>query len=105
MEVTYMLIVSVVTYVLGAINKMFFETLPNRFIPIQNVIIGFISGFVCYFANIETNLFNSIVVCLVAAQAAGGVSDLFQTNKDTTVNAIGDSSEVYDEPELKDKDE
>lgn len=42
MEVTYMLIVSVVTYILGAVNKMFFETLPNRFIPIQNVIIGII---------------------------------------------------------------
>ena len=105
MVVTYMLIVSVVTYILGAINKAFFESLPNRFIPIQNVIIGFISGFVCYFANIETNLFNSIVVCLVAAQAAGGVSDLFQTNKDITINAVGDSSEVYDESEAKDKNE
>ena len=97
MEVTYMLIVSVVTYILGAINKMFFETLPNRFIPIQNVIIGIISGLVCYFANIETNLFNSIVVCLVAAQAAGGVSDLFQSGKDDSIVAVADTGDVYDE--------
>ena len=105
MKVTYMLVVSVVTYILGAINRAFFETLPNRFFPIQNVVIGLISGFVCYFANIETNLFNSIVVCLVAAEAAGGVSDLFQTNKDTTISAVGDSSEVYDELEHYDKNE
>ncbi len=94
-----MLIVSVVTYILGAINKVFVDSMPNRFIPIQNVIIGFISGFVCYFANIETNLFNSIIVCLVAAQAAGGVSDLFQSNKDDTIPAVSDSAEVYNEVE------
>lgn len=104
MEVTYMIIVSVVTYILGAINKLFVDSMPNRFIPIQNVIIGFISGFVCYFANIETNLFNSIVVCLVAAQAAGGVSDLFQSNKDDTILAVSDSAEVYNEVE-NNKDE
>ncbi len=56
MEVTYMLIVSVVTYILGAINRAFFETLPNRFFPIQNVVIGLISGFVCYFANIAISI-------------------------------------------------
>ncbi len=65
MEVTYMIIVSVVTYILGAINKLFIDSMPNRFIPIQNVIIGFISGFVCYFANIDTYFSNSFVVCIV----------------------------------------
>lgn len=34
MEVTYMLIVSVVTYILGAINNLFVDSMPNRFIPI-----------------------------------------------------------------------
>ena len=74
MEVTYILIVSVVTYILGVINKMLFDAIPNWYIPIQNVVIGLISGLVCYFANIESNLFNAIVVCLVAARAVGGVS-------------------------------
>ena len=31
-------------------------------------------------------------MCLVAAEAARGVSDLFQTNKDTTMSAVGDST-------------
>ena len=78
---------------------MFVDRMSNRFIPIQNVIIGLINGFVCYFANIETNLFNSIVVCLVAAQAAGGVSDLFQSSKDDTIIAVSDSAEVHTEVE------
>lgn len=99
MEVTYMLIVSVVAYVLGAVERLFMETMSDRFIPIQNVIVGLISGIVCYFADIESNLFNSIIVCLVAAQAAGGVSDLFKSNKHDVVMAVSDTSEVYDEIE------
>lgn len=39
-EITYVVIVSIVTYVLGAITKLFIESIPNRYIPIQNVIIG-----------------------------------------------------------------
>ena len=55
MEVTYMLLVSVVAYVLGAVERLFMETMSDRFIPIQNVIVGLISGIVCYFADIESN--------------------------------------------------
>lgn len=83
MEITYVVIVSVVTYVLGAITKIFIESIPNRYIPIQNVIIGLTSAIICYCANIETNLLQSIVLCLIAAEAAGGVSDLIQKNNCT----------------------
>lgn len=79
MEITYVIIVSVVTYVLGAITKIFIDNIPNKYIPIQNVLIGIISGLICYYNKIETDIFNSIVLCLLASQAAGGFSDLFQT--------------------------
>ena len=58
MEITYVVIVSVVTYVLGAITKLFIESIPNRNIPIQNVIIGIVSVFICYFTKIEPLDFN-----------------------------------------------
>lgn len=100
MEVTYMLIVSVVAYILGAVDRLFMETIPNRFIPIQNVIVGLISGIVCYFADIETNLFNSIIICIVASQAAGGMTELFQPKKNENITVVSNTSEVYEEEGL-----
>ncbi len=81
MEITYVVIVSVVTYVLGAITKLFIESIPNRYIPIQNVIIGVVSAFICYFSGIESNLLQSIVLCLMASTAAGGVAEIVKLNR------------------------
>ncbi len=81
MEITYVVIVSVVTYVLGAITKLFIESIPNRYIPIQNVIIGVISAFICYFGGIESNLLQSIILCLMASTAAGGVAEIVKLNR------------------------
>lgn len=57
---------------------------------------------------IKSNLFIQeiliYVVCLVATQAAREVSDLFQSNKNDTILAVSDSTEVYNEVE-NNKDE
>ena len=79
MEITYVIIVGIITYILGAITKIFIDSIPNKYIPIQNVIIGLISGLVCYFTGIETDLLQSLVLCLTAAGCAGGTADLLQT--------------------------
>ena len=42
MEITYILVISLVTYVFGSITKMFIDIIPNKYIPIQNVIIALI---------------------------------------------------------------
>lgn len=81
MEITYIIIVSLVTYMLGAITKLFISRIPNKYIPIQNVIIGVISGCICYWTKIEETLFNSIILCLMASTAAGGVAELVKYNK------------------------
>ena len=81
MEITYVVVISIVTYVLGAITKTFIEKIPNRFIPLQNVIIGLISAFICYFTKVEPNLLQAIVLCLVATMGAGGIADLLNMNK------------------------
>ena len=44
MEITYVIIIGIIAYIFGAITKMFIDSIPNKFIPIQNVIIGLISG-------------------------------------------------------------
>lgn len=48
MEINCVVIITLVTYIFGSINKLFIPIIPNKYIPIQNVIIGFISGFICY---------------------------------------------------------
>lgn len=76
MEVTYLIIISIISYIFGAITKIFVNKIPNKYIPIQNVIIGLISGLICYFCKIETNLLQSLVECFIATMSAGGIADL-----------------------------
>ena len=76
MEITYVIIIAIIAYICGAITKIFIDEIPNKYIPIQNVIIGVISAIICYFTGIEPNLLQAIVLCLVATMGAGGIADL-----------------------------
>lgn len=76
MEVTYIVVITLMTYCMGAFTKAIFTSVPTRFIPLQNVIIGIISGLVCFFSELEPNLLTAIVLCLTASMGAGGYSDL-----------------------------
>lgn len=76
MEITYVVIIAIVAYVLGAITKIFIETVPNKYIPIQNVVVGIVSALICYFTGVESNLLQAIVLCVVATMGAGGIADL-----------------------------
>lgn len=82
MEITYVVIVGIVAYILGAITKTFIDSVPNKFIPLQNVVIGLISAAICYFCKIETDLLQSIVLCLTATMGAGGIADLIKIKKE-----------------------
>ena len=88
MTLTISVIVMLVTYICGAITKIFIEEIPNRYIPIQNVIIGIISGVICFFIEIDDNIIESILICLMSALSAGGISDLVDTNKKVNINDI-----------------
>jgi len=76
MEITYVVIIAIVAYILGAITKIFIDAVPNKYIPIQNVIVGAISALICYFTGVEANLLQAIVLCLIATMGAGGIADL-----------------------------
>ena len=88
MTLTISVIVMLVTYICGAITKIFIEEIPNRYIPIQNVIIGIISGVICFFIKIDDNIIESILICLMSALSAGVISDLVDTNKKTNIDDI-----------------
>ncbi len=84
MNITIPLIVPTVAYTSGAITKIFIKKLPNRYIPIQNVIIGIISAIICVSSNLENNFLNALVLCIISTMGAGGLSDLASKNKKTT---------------------
>lgn len=84
MEITYVVIVSIFTYILGAITKIKFESIPNKYIPMQNVIIGVLSSLFCYFTKIEPNFLQSFVLCMAASMGAGGIADLTKVNRGET---------------------
>lgn len=81
MEITYLLIVALVTYVFGAITKAFIESIPNKYIPLQNVIIGIVSGLICYFTQVQPDLFTSLILCIIASSGAGGIADFIKMFK------------------------
>lgn len=76
MDITYAVIIAIVAYIFGAITKIFIDSVPNKYIPIQNVLIGVFSALICYFTKIEANLLNAFGLCLMATMGAGGVADL-----------------------------
>ncbi len=78
MTLTVASIVLFTTLVLGSICKSTNLRTKNN-IPLQNLIIGVISGFICYFAGVENNLMEAIILCVMSAFSAGGVYDLSKT--------------------------
>ena len=60
---------------------MFTQKLPNKFIPIQNVVIGIVSGIICFFLKLDDNLLNSILVGLMSTMSVGGIADLIEVKK------------------------
>lgn len=82
MEITYVVIIGIITYIFGAINKCFIDSVPNKYIPIQNVLIGITSALVCFFCGIETSLLQALVLCLTASMSAGGVAGLTKVKEE-----------------------
>ena len=76
MEITYVIIIAIIAYIFGAITKIFIDSIPNRYIPIQNVVIGVLSAVICYLTGIEPDFLQAIVLCIAASMGAGGVADL-----------------------------
>lgn len=81
MEINYVVMVFIISYICGAINKTFVDEIPNKYIPIQNVFVGIVSGLLCYFMGLEENLLQALVLCFMSAIGAGGVADLKDIRK------------------------
>lgn len=87
MELTYVIVMGIVAYAFGAITKACIEEIPNKFIPLQNLLLGIVSGLICYFLKIEPNLVQALALCIIASMGAGGAADLVNIkNKESEKN-------------------
>lgn len=75
MEITIALIVMAVTLVAGEITKV--TTIPNKYIPLQNIVIAIISSIICIVFKVEgMSALETILTCIFATMSAGGIADL-----------------------------
>lgn len=81
MNITLSVVIMLVAYTFGAISKIFIDTLPNKYIPIQNVIIGLLSGILCFILGINTSILESILMGIMSTMSAGGLSDLINVKE------------------------
>ena len=72
-ELIFALVQAVVTAVLGAILKD--KVVPCHLVPIQNIVIGFISALVAIYFNLFSNVPLAIVICLAISLGVGGGYD------------------------------
>lgn len=72
-ELIFLLVQAVVTAVLGIFLKD--SIVPSKWIPIQNIVIGIISGFVALGFGLFANMPIAIVTCLAISLGVGGGYD------------------------------
>lgn len=75
MNITVALIVSALTLLAGEITKV--TSIPNKYIPIQNIIIAVLASIVCIVFKVEDlSVLETIISCVFATMSAGGLADL-----------------------------
>ncbi len=72
-ELIFLLVQAVVTAVLGIFLKD--SVVPSKWIPLQNIAIGIISGFVALGFELFENIPIAIVTCLAISLGVGGGYD------------------------------
>lgn len=75
MEITIALVVMAITLVAGEITKI--TSIPNKYIPLQNIIIAILSSIVCIVFKVEDlGILETILTCIFASMSAGGIADI-----------------------------
>jgi hypothetical protein len=80
MEITVALIITALTLVAGEITKM--TNIPNKYIPLQNIIIAIIASVICIVFKVQNmTVLETIVTCIFGTMSAGGLADLNKITK------------------------
>lgn len=76
-EFIFAIVTAVVTGILGTITGK--TNIPNRFIPLQNLVIGIIAAFVAVYFSLFNDIPTAILVSLGMSFGVGGAYDLAKT--------------------------
>ena len=75
MNITVALIVTAITLIAGEITKL--TSIPNKYIPLQNIVIAMLASIVCIVFQVENlGILEAIISCIFATMSAGGISDI-----------------------------
>ena len=75
-ELIFAVVTAVITGVLGAIMKN--RVVPSKYIPIQNIVIGIISGLIAVYFGLFQDIPTALVMSLAIALGVGGAYDATQ---------------------------
>ena len=76
LELIFAVVTAVITGVLGAIMKN--RVVPSKYIPIQNIVIGIISGLIAVYFGLFQDIPTALVMSLAIALGVGGAYDATQ---------------------------
>ena len=79
MNLTISTIIAFVTLLLGQITKKL-GWVNKKYIPIQNLVIGLLSGVICWLLELEPNVIKALITCVIASYGAGGLYDNITIN-------------------------
>ena len=74
----YLVCSILITYIFGVLSKKY-NWIESKYIPIQNLLIGLLTGLIAYAVGLNNNIVGSIVSCLIGSVSAGGIYDTVQT--------------------------
>ena len=95
-EIIFGVVQAIVTAIAGIIFKK--TDVPARYIPIQNIIIGLISGLLAYYFGIYTDMPTALMLCLAISLGVGGAYDVMAISSKNKEEQIPETSnEKFDE--------
>ena len=84
MELTVEIIMAVATAIVtafaGSLVKRF-HWATEDYIPYQNIIIGVVSGILCFVTGLIPNIITALILGVFSATASGGIYDATKTKK------------------------
>lgn len=80
LEMIIMIVTALATALFGVAAKKWNWNTKN-YIPYQNLVIGLIAGGLAYITGLNSNMLNSILICIFSSMTAGGMYDLKKTGE------------------------
>jgi uncharacterized membrane protein len=92
MQVTYIVIVTFITYIFGEFLKI--VNFNKNFLPLVNLVIGFVSAAISLAIGVlpaasALDVAGGVIACVAASCGAGGFNDLFKTHLSEKLNPDG----------------